>query len=154
MEGEKVRVMLRPKPKLRITQMDVNFNDYEVKGRGTIGVILTKNAASKVVKLADAPAVKKSEQLAIPAAAAPKKEPQVKPAAAVKKPAVKAVPAAKASKGKSAPKKASPLKEEKAVTVEWDMSTGNESGKDRDRLLKEIDEKAGARKKSQMKMDF
>ncbi|MEY4593711.1 MAG: hypothetical protein RIQ47_121, partial [Bacteroidota bacterium] len=154
MEGEKVRVMLRHKPKLRITQMDVNFNDYEVKGRGTIGVILTKNAASKVVKLADAPPVKKTEQLAIPAAAAPKKEPVVKPAAAVKKPAVKAIPASKAAKGKSVPKKASPLKEEKAVTVEWDMSTGNKSGKDRDRLLKEIDEKAGARKKSQMKMDF
>jgi len=152
-EGEKVRVMLRPKPKLRITQLDVNFNDFEVKGRGTIGVIVTKNSASKVVKLSDAPPVKKSEQLAIPAAA--KKEPPVKSAAAVKKPAVKAVPVSKpAAKGKVAPKKVSPLKEEKAVTVEWDMSSGKKTGNDRDRLLKEIDEKAGARKKSQMKMDF
>lgn len=144
-EGEKVRVMLRPKPKLRITQLDVNFNDYEVKARGTIGVILTKNSASKVVKLADAAPVKKSEQLEIASVpAASKKEPvkapsksPVKPAAAVKKPAIKPIPVAKApAKGKAAPKKASPLKEEKAVTVEWDM--GNGSG----------------RKKSQMKMDF
>ncbi len=157
MEGEKVRVMLRPKPKLRITQMDVSFNDYEVKGRGTIGVILTKNSASKVVKLADAAPVKKSEQLSMDTGAVKKttpapKEP-VKQVAAGKKPMVKAP--AKAEKGKSAPKKVSPLKEEKAVTVEWDFSTGPDKTKSqRDRLLDELEEKAGARKKSQMKMDF
>ncbi|HRI40921.1 MAG TPA: DNA gyrase/topoisomerase IV subunit A, partial [Bacteroidia bacterium] len=33
--GETVRVILRPKPKLRITQLDVDFNQFEVKGRGT-----------------------------------------------------------------------------------------------------------------------
>ncbi|MFM2208263.1 MAG: hypothetical protein RL213_2238 [Bacteroidota bacterium] len=150
--GEKVRVMLRPKPKLRITQMDVDFNDYEVKGRGTIGVTLTKNSASKVVKLADAAPVKKAEQLAIAevSAASPKKEmPAAKTApkatakaAASGKPAVKAVPASKSpSKNAPAPKKASPLKEEKAVTVEWDMATNN-------------DAPSSGKKKSQMKMDF
>ncbi|MFM2135208.1 MAG: hypothetical protein RL021_608, partial [Bacteroidota bacterium] len=157
--GEKVRVMLRPKPKLRITQLDVDFNDYEIKGRGTIGVTLTKNSASKVVKLSDAVPAKKTEQLKLAdVAASPSKSVPVskgktsKPSppeskvAASKKPAAKQAPAPKISvKGAPVSKKAKPLKEEKAVTVEWDMITGP---------AKKTDSAEPGKKKSQMKMDF
>lgn len=158
--GEKVRVMLRPKPKLRITQMDVDFNEFEVKARGTIGVILTKNAVSKVIKLADAPVKAKAEQLAMPTVPPARKEAPAKAVApkAPAKPPVKAVAAPKktAAPAKAKPpKKAAPLNDEKAVTVEWDFTpTSKKGGADRDTLLKEIEEKATSRKKSQMKMDF
>lgn len=158
--AEAVRVMLRPKPKLRITQLDVNFNDIEVKGRGTIGNILTKNAVQKVVKLSEAPPKKKVEQVAIDVPEKPgpvKKEPVLK-AAAAKSPQVSkkpAVPAKSKSAKAAASKKAAPLKEEKAVTVEWDFAPGNSNVQaDRNRILGELEKKAGDRKKSQMKMDF
>ncbi|MFM8431765.1 MAG: DNA gyrase/topoisomerase IV subunit A [Bacteroidota bacterium] len=153
-EGEKVRVILRPKPKLRNTQIDVDFNEFEVKGRGTIGNILTKNLVQKIIKTADAKPVPKSEQLTMVPESAPKK------AAAESKPVIKsamAKPSAKKPdktslktaskikpvvKGKTVSKKATPLKEEKAVTVEWDFNTDH------------ADKGNVQRKKAQMKMDF
>ncbi|MCB0430951.1 MAG: DNA gyrase/topoisomerase IV subunit A [Flavobacteriales bacterium] len=49
-EAEVVTVHLRPKPSLRRTQMDLNFADVMIKGRGAGGNIVTKNAVRKVVK--------------------------------------------------------------------------------------------------------
>jgi topoisomerase-4 subunit A len=150
-DAETVRVMLRPKPKLRITQIDVNFNDHEVKGRGTIGTILTKNSVSKVVKLADAKPSAKPTQISIDNIA---KAAEVKPKAT---PAVPSKPAAKApakAEGKAAPKKASPLHEESAVVVEWSFDgKKDKTSSERDRILSELEQKSKD-KKTQTKMDF
>ncbi len=146
-DAETVRIMLRPKPKLRITQVDVNFNEHEVKGRGTNGNIVSRHSASKVIKLSDAKPSQKPVQATLDAVT---KQVPVKPKAAP-------VPAPKASKkpeGKPAPKKASPLHEEKAVTVEWDFNGKKDSiSSDRDRILSELEKKAKD-KKTQTKMDF
>ncbi|MFZ7115884.1 MAG: DNA gyrase/topoisomerase IV subunit A [Bacteroidota bacterium] len=146
-DAETVRIMLRPKPKLRITQVDVNFNEHEVKGRGTNGNIVSRHSASKVIKLSDAKPSQKPVQATLDAVT---KQVPVKPKAAP-------VPAPKASKkpeGKPAPKKASPLHEEKAVTVEWDFNGKKDSvSSDRDRILSELEQKA-KNKKTQTKMDF
>ncbi|MBP9923591.1 MAG: DNA gyrase/topoisomerase IV subunit A, partial [Bacteroidia bacterium] len=78
-DAETVRIMLRPKPKLRITQVDVNFNEHEVKGRGTNGNIVSRHAASKVVKLSDSKPAKKPVQATLEVVT---KEVPVKPKAA------------------------------------------------------------------------
>ena len=153
--GETVRVILRPKPKLRITQLDVDFNQFEVKGRGTIGNILTKNSVQRVTKIAEAPATPPAKQLTIPAGESKAgKAEATKPAtksAAAKKPA----PVVKGKSPSKAPKKAPPLNAESAVTVEWDLSAGSTNTRsDRARILEEIEEKTEKRKKNQMKMDF
>ena len=146
-DAETVRIMLRPKPKLRITQIDVNFNEHEVKGRGTNGNIVSRHAASKVIKLSDARPSKKPVQATLIAVT---KQVPVKPKAAP-------VPAPKSTKkpeGKSTIKKANPLHDEKAVTVEWDFNGKKDSiSSDRDRILSEI-EKKSKDKKTQTKMDF
>ncbi len=146
-DAETVRIMLRPKPKLRITQIDVNFNEHEVKGRGTNGNIVSRHAASKVVKLSDSKPAKKPVQASLDVVT---KEVPVKPKAAP-------APVAKATKkpeGKSTPKKVNPLHEEKAVTVEWDFNGKKDSvSSDRDRILSELEQKAKD-KKTQTKMDF
>ncbi|MBP6010299.1 MAG: DNA gyrase/topoisomerase IV subunit A [Bacteroidia bacterium] len=153
--GETVRVILRPKPKLRITQLDVDFNQFEVKGRGTIGNILTKNSVQRVTKIAEAPATPPAKQLTIPAGEGKAgKAEATKPAtksAAAKKPA----PVVKGKSPAKSPKKAPPLNAESAVTVEWDLSAGSTNTRsDRARILEEIEEKTEKRKKNQMKMDF
>jgi topoisomerase IV subunit A len=152
-DAETVRVMLRPKPKLRITQIDVNFNDIEVKGRGTIGNILTKNSVSKVVRIADAKPAVKAQQISM--------EVHVKPAASSKAPAVKAATPQKTTKTaaknlkeerKPPSKKGKPLSEEKAVTVEWDFAEKSEKiTSDRARILSELEKKAEG-KKAQTKL--
>ncbi len=145
--AETVRVMLRPKPKLRITQIDVNFNEHEVKGRGTNGNILTRHAVSKVIKLKDAKPTLKVVQTTIETVT---KQVPVKPKAAP-------TPIAKSAKkpeGKQAPKKVNPLHEENAVTVEWEFNGKKDSiSSDRDRILSELEKKAKD-KKTQTKMDF
>ncbi len=162
-DAEIVRVMLRPKPKLRITQIDVNFNEHEVKGRGTNGNILSKHAVSKVVKLADAKPSSQAKQITIDAIAKaaevkPKVAPvtQSKSASASKSktaPAGKAKVAAKAE-GKNVKKKANPLNGEKAVVVEWSFDGKKDKvSNDRDRILSELEKKAD-NKKSQTEMDF
>ncbi len=157
-DAETVRVILRPKPKLRITQIDVNFNDHEVKGRGTIGTILTKNAVTKVVKLADAKPSSKPKQISIDSLEkANEMKPKASPAPAQKS-SVKVQPKklVKNSKaeGKSSSKKANPLHEQNAVVVEWSFEEKNDKlSSDRDRILSEL-EKKSLDKKSQTKMDF
>ena len=157
-DAETVRVILRPKPKLRITQIDVNFNDHEVKGRGTIGTILTKNAVAKIVKLADAKPSSKPRQITIDSLEkANEMKPKASPAPAQKN-SVKAQPKKidKKSKaeGKSSSKKANPLHEQNAVVVEWSFEEKNDKvSSDRDRILSELERKS-LDKKSQTKMDF
>ena len=51
--AESVRVNFRPKPKMKVFLQDVNFNNYEVKGRDTIGITLTKNLVNKITKLSE-----------------------------------------------------------------------------------------------------
>ncbi|NNM16425.1 MAG: DNA gyrase/topoisomerase IV subunit A, partial [Bacteroidia bacterium] len=50
-----VDVLLKPKPKLRYNEIEVVFNDYDIKGRSTNGVTLTKHAVHRVkdVQLTD-----------------------------------------------------------------------------------------------------
>jgi topoisomerase-4 subunit A len=52
-EGEIVTVHLKPKPHLKKLVFDVSFNDLGIKGRGSIGNILTKNPVSKIVRKKD-----------------------------------------------------------------------------------------------------
>ncbi len=159
-DAETVRVNLRPKPKLRITQIDVDFNQIEVKGRGAIGNILTKHAVARISKLADAKPTPKVLQTSI----LPEKN---MPAVAIKssvktllpkKRDVKAAPVKKSTikkKGGPAQKKAKPLKEEKAVTVEWEIgSKSDQITKDRNRILAEMEKKNKGKQKNQMEMDI
>lgn len=137
-DAETVRAMLRPKPKLRITQIDVNFNEIEVKGRGTNGNILSRHSVSRVIKLADAKPVAKAEQISIDVpvkAEAKTKLPEIKSKPVEQKPVKgKPAPVAKKPVAKEAvKKKANPLQEEGAVTVEWSFdakSDKNASGRD------------------------
>ncbi|HEY1038337.1 MAG TPA: DNA gyrase/topoisomerase IV subunit A, partial [Bacteroidia bacterium] len=48
-EAEKVQVILKPVSGLRKFEIDVNFADMEVKGRGATGNIVTKYAVKKVI---------------------------------------------------------------------------------------------------------
>src|SRR5436190_9025288 len=48
--AEIINVKLRPKPKLRKTEFEFDFNTIEVKGRGAIGNILSRNAVSKITR--------------------------------------------------------------------------------------------------------
>lgn len=48
-EAETVSVYLRPRPKLRRTQLDVDFRELVIKGRGATGNMVTKHPVRKVV---------------------------------------------------------------------------------------------------------
>lgn len=48
-EAEKVSVILKPVSGLRKTELDIDFADLQVKGRGSVGNIITKYAVKKVV---------------------------------------------------------------------------------------------------------
>ena len=52
-EGEIVTVHLKPKPNLKKLVFDVSFNDLGIKGRASIGNILTKNPVSKILRKKD-----------------------------------------------------------------------------------------------------
>ncbi len=148
-QPEAVRIILKPKPKLKITQIDINFGEIEVKARGTLGVIVTKHAVQKVQKLTDFKPAPKVEQISIPI---PKsKEIQEKP---VQKKPEKPAPQPKKIEGKKSAKKVLPPRAEKAVTVEWDFKKENENvKKDREKILTELEKKTQA-KKAQTKLDI
>jgi len=168
-DAETVRAILRPKPKLRITQIDVDFNDTEVKGRGAIGNILTKNAVNRVTKLKDGPAEPKMVQTSLiddkPSPKVSKvaiKATVTKKAKETKKVAAKSskkIPATKKTdvkkKGSKPSKKAKPLKEEKAVTMEWDIvKKSDQIKKDRNRIVAKLEKRTKLKEKNQMKMDI
>jgi len=156
--AEIINVKLRPKPKLRKTEFEFDFNTIEVKGRGAIGNILSRNAVSKITKggVGTAAPVAQQQEL-IPV----EKKPAAKPAAAVKKPFPgKTQPKVAEVKKKAEVKlpkaaKFKPVKDEAPVTLEWDMNPGdNKIKKDRAKLLSDLEKKAEQKKKAQMKMDM
>ncbi len=146
---ETVRITLKPKPKLRITQLNVNFNEIEIKGRGTIGNILTRNAVQKIQRLTDVKPSSTAEQTIIPAlkVKVEEKNPSLKKT-------TKGVSNPKKTEGKSVKKKAIPPKAAKAVTVEWNfVKKGGKALRDRDKILSELEKKSQA-KKAQTKLDI
>ncbi|TAH39156.1 MAG: DNA gyrase/topoisomerase IV subunit A [Bacteroidetes bacterium] len=159
-DAETVRVVLRPKPKLRITQIDVDFNQTEVKGRGAIGNILTKNSVTRVIKLKDGPVTPEPKQTSIlPDKPEPVVKAKVLSKATIPAKKAKAEPPSKKiapkKKGAKPSKKVKPLKEEKAVTVEWDMGKKSDQlKKDRNRIVAKLDKKNKLKEKNQMKMDI
>ncbi|MEO8086548.1 MAG: DNA gyrase/topoisomerase IV subunit A [Bacteroidota bacterium] len=158
--AEIINVKLRPKPKLRKTEFEFDLNQIEVKGRGSIGNILTRNLVARISKGGSGKAVDKPEQLNIDgggaASSAKKKE---KPEAAGKKDVRKNAPVVKQQvSAKITPiKKTSvkPVKDEAPLTMEWDLNSGSGTvQKDRARILSEIEKKTEVKKKSQLKMDM
>ncbi len=149
MNPEAVRIFLKPKPKLRITQLNVNFGEIEVKGRGTNGNIITRNAVQKIQRLTDVKPVAKAQQTEIPIMKV--KEVAQKPS--LKKKESK-IPKPKKIEGKSSKKKVSPPKAEKAVTMEWDFTKKRDkTARDREKILSELEKKSQA-KKAQTKLDI
>ena len=53
-EPDAVKVNLKPAPRLRKIEEEVRFKDFSVRGRGTGGNIITKNAVRNVVRLTKA----------------------------------------------------------------------------------------------------
>ncbi len=49
--GESVTIHLKPKPKLRKTTFDFNFNELAVKGRSSVGNILSRNPVQKITRI-------------------------------------------------------------------------------------------------------
>src|SRR5690554_2378651 len=47
-EAETIRVILKPKPRLRILQFEKDFSEIEIRGRGTIANILTKAEVHRI----------------------------------------------------------------------------------------------------------
>src|SRR5690554_7121743 len=47
-EAETIRVILKPKPRLRILQFEKDFSEIKIRGRGTIGNILTKAEVHRI----------------------------------------------------------------------------------------------------------
>ncbi|CAN5662146.1 DNA gyrase/topoisomerase IV subunit A [soil metagenome] len=159
--AEIINVRLRPKPKLRKTEFEFDLNQIEVKGRGSIGNILTRNLVARISKGGAGKAVEKSEQLNIDGggAASAKKKENEKPAPAGKKDVRKnALGVKQQVSAKITPiKKTSvkPVKDEAPLTMEWDLNTGSGAvQKDRARILSEIEKKTEVKKKSQLKMDM
>lgn len=48
-EAETVRVILKPKPRMRITQFEKDFSEIAIKGRGAMGNLLTKADVHRIV---------------------------------------------------------------------------------------------------------
>ena len=166
-DAESVRIHFRPKPKMKVFLQDVNFNDFEVKGRDTKGVIVSKNLVSKIVKLTSPVKSKPTalQQLEIKEKDKnPKKETPKKVATAVSKPAKNQKPKAKgkpskdkkqkpAAAGKTRQKKTIALKEEKPVTMEWDFKTDSKIKNERAKVLMEQEKKSSS-KTDQLKMNL
>ena len=149
MNPETVRIFLKPKPKLRIMQLNINFGEIEVKGRGTNGNIITRNAVQKIQRLTDVKPAAKAQQTEIPIM----KVKEVAQKSSLKKKESK-IPKPKKIEGKSTKKKVSPPKAEKAVTMEWDFTKkSDKTARDREKILSEIEKKAQA-KKAQTKLDI
>lgn len=64
--AEILHVKLRPKPKLRKTEFEFDLNQIEVKGRGSIGNILSRNLVARISKGGTGKVVEKAEQLSLP----------------------------------------------------------------------------------------
>ena len=156
--AERVRVNFRPKPKMKVFYGDISFNDYEVKGRDTIGITVTKNMVSKITKLSEgekSKSAKNNLQLAI---GEKPKTVSVKPAAVIKKPVTKdqkitANSSKSKTKSQSKPKnkmdsknqsgkKVRPQKEDPPVTMEWDFTSTKKEENPRAKILKQEEKKS------------
>ena len=157
--AEVLHVKLRPKPKLRKTDFDFDLNTIEVKGRGSIGNILSRNLVAKITKGHPGKPVERVSQLIL---AEKNAKTSLKGTGSATKSEVaqsgkkKSIPAPPV-KGitKTVQKKSQASKEEKPVTMEWDLA--GDKGKindDRSRILTELEKKTEAKKKAQMKMNL
>jgi hypothetical protein len=178
--AEIIHVKLRPKPKLRKTEFEFDLNTIEVKGRGSIGNILSRNLVNRISKGGTGKAVV-AEQLTIPldksgaTKAVKQAEAKTKPVKTTEKkaPAKSAPPAKAAANKKAAPVKKAPpvkaVKDEAPVTMEWDFSPKSSKTekpaaksssdkdkiqKDRVRILSELEKKNADKKKAQLKLDL
>ena len=175
--AEVIHVKLRPKPKLRKTEFEFDLNSIEIKGRGSIGNILSRNLVARISKgsagkaaplveqmnisLTENKQVKLSEKYnlsgveinanmkssektkaVVPKLTQGKKEQVTKKKVTLNPATVK----------KNLPIK--PVKEEPAVTLEWDLSGNEKIQKDRVRILTDLEKKAEVKKKAQLKMDM
>jgi topoisomerase-4 subunit A len=173
--AEIIHIKLRPKPKLRKTEFEFDLNTIEVKGRGSIGNILSRNLVNRISKGGAGKAVKVEQPLLIPpdkkAEAKPAAKEAVKGKAEAKRPVTKQTPPSKqsASTKKTVPaKKSAPIKavkDEAPVTMEWDFSPSSKTDKskasdkekiqkDRVRILSEMEKKNADKKKAQLKLDL
>lgn len=108
--AEAVKVQLRPAPKLRKLNEDIDFAQLPVKGRETQGVIVTKNAVQKVVKTTEPRAVKKAIAPVAPSNS-------------------KAIPNSPIDAPKKTPKDGKLSKKDGPITIEWDMKEKGEKKK-------------------------
>ena len=76
--GPRLQVFLKPRPKLKNLQLDVNFNDVLVKNRSAIGNVLTKFPIAKIRILGADPKAATTAAPATPAIPAPPAEASAK----------------------------------------------------------------------------
>lgn len=176
--AEIINVKLRPKPKLRKTEFEFDLNEIEVKGRSSMGNILSRNLVARISRGGAGKAVEKAEQLSIDGGGAEATGKKTVEKKEVVKADTKNSKTAKPVKGnagnvaqagkqqvpfKTQPSKKTlvkPMKDEAPVTIEWDITAGPATvQKDRARILSDPDsyrdeKKAAAKKKSQLKMDM
>jgi topoisomerase IV subunit A len=177
--AEIIHVKLRPKPKLRKTEFDFDMNSIEVKGRGSIGNILSRNLVSRISKGGTGKAVVAEQPLLIPLDK--KGEAKAKPIAAKGKPEAKKPAGKQPSQPKQPaqskktlitkkPLPVKPVKDEAPITMEWDFSPTSSKKdkatsakpspdkekiqKDRVRILNEMEKKNADKKKAQLKLDL
>jgi len=157
--AETVKVIHKDIPKLRKREFEFDLSTIAVKGRDTQGNILTKHPVHRIVKLKESrapelvqtavPLPEKKQKVAEPIPVSKKSVLQKQPSnGKVKTQATSPIPA------KNQNKKIQTIKEQKAVTVEWDFSPKEKIQQDRARILSEIEKKAAAKKKDQLKMDM
>jgi topoisomerase-4 subunit A len=165
--AEVLHVKLRPKPKLRKTEFDFDLNTIEVKGRNSIGNILSRNLVAKISKGGVGKIDAVGEQMSID-----QKSPQSVAGSAQKKVGNEQLAVGKKGKpdtknkklytepvkGKNVvkvpQKKVKPAKDEAPVTLEWDLTGKQKVHHERARILTELEKKAEAKKKAQLKMDM
>jgi topoisomerase-4 subunit A len=167
-DAESLRINFRPKPKMKVFFQDVNFNDFEVKGRDTQGVTVSKNLVSKIVKLTSPvksrPAPQQLEIKAKGKKEELKKKAPKKVAAVIERTKVKDKKSGKSKQHKTKgqkqasgikiqPKKTLALKEEKPVTMEWDFKTDTKIRSERAKALVEQEKKSSS-KNDQLKMNL
>lgn len=178
--AELLNVKLRPKPKLRKTEFDFDLNTIEVKGRGSIGNILSRNLVAKITRKGAGKSVPAGEQMMLEEkiiqpkdkkVLAEKVEPKKEKGkiknipSKEKKSELKANEAQKKILPKSLPLKKSPavkpVKDEAPVTLEWDLSAKSKPANskekiqnERARILTDLEKKAEEKKRAQLKMDM
>ncbi len=164
--AEVLHVKLRPKPKLRKTEFEFDLNSIEVKGRNSIGNILSRNLVAKISKGGTGKVAPVAEQMSIEGrgqqstVSSPQKKigsaklrtdknqkSEIRNQKSVVTPTVK-------KKIKIPQKKVQPVKDAAPVTLEWDLSGKEKVQNDRVRILTELEKKAEAKKKAQLKMDM